>query len=762
MRTKIILIILGCFISLTSLQAQNGIIRGTVQDIQSDERLSGATVSVNDGNYGTATNLQGNFTLNLPADSYDLTIRYLGYRDTTIQVQVNAGQTTNFDISLVSSAKELSGLTIQGMLQGQAQALNQQKSADNIKNIVAADQIGRFPDPNAAEALQRIPGVNIERDQGEGRYVLVRGLAPQFTNISVNGEQIPSPEADVRFVALDAIPSDQLSSLEVTKALTPDMDGDAIGGNVNLVTRVAESSDPTFRGSLVGGYNNLMQRPNLQGSAQYGQRFGERDQLGVLLNTSFYHNDLGSDNWEREPFDNELELRDYELTRTRLGLSSSFDYAFSPNHEVYLRGLYTRFTDREWRRRYVFIPDDEEIEKLTKDRFEAQSVASVNLGGRHTFPGISVDYEFQYSYGEQDTPYDYEGAFVAGIASTLDFSDPEFARFEAPGYLDNSNYEFNEIEVGNTLAQDQNLTGKINFSIPYSDSRGLIKFGAKVRLKNKSFTITQEVYEGRADIPTLDNFEGGLLDENFLGGEYQLSTPLELGTFLNYFNNNLSRFELQIEDKAIDEALEAFDATENVYAGYLMAKHQFDKLTLLGGLRYEYTDVNYESEDVVIAPNGDLQAILPVDGSSDYDFLLPQVHVKYALNNFTNLRAALTYSYARPNFIEIVPSQEANLEDNEATVGNPELLPVSAMNIDLLAERYFGNVGIISGGFFYKQLDDFIYPRVLFNSQYPLEGTPVATGIRVTQSQNGGQADLLGFEASIQRNLDFLPAGMQA
>ena len=149
----------------------------------------------------------------------------MGYNDTTLNVTVSAGLTERLNIALPSQTTELSGVTVTGYLQGQAQALNQQKSADNIKNIIAADQIGRFPDPNAAEALQRIPGVNIERDQGEGRYVLVRGLAPQFTNISVNGEQIPSPEADVRFVALDAIPADQLASMEVTKALTPDMDG---------------------------------------------------------------------------------------------------------------------------------------------------------------------------------------------------------------------------------------------------------------------------------------------------------------------------------------------------------------------------------------------------------------------------------------------------------------------------------------------------------------------------------------------------------
>ncbi|MFA0965050.1 TonB-dependent receptor [Roseivirga sp. BDSF3-8] len=739
-----------------------GLVRGKVVDATTGEPMPGATVMALNTSYGTSTNLQGEFSLSMEAGDYELRIRYLGYTDTSAQVSVSPGVTEYLELSLSSGTTELSGVTVTGYLQGQARALNQQRSADNIKNIVAADQIGRFPDPNAAEALQRVPGVNIERDQGEGRYVLVRGLAPQFTNININGEQIPSPEADVRFVALDAIPSDQLASMEVTKALTPDMDGDAIGGSVNLITRTAETAEPAISGSALVGYNNLMEEPNLQGSLQYGQRFGSDEALGLLLNTSYYHNDLGSDNWEREPFDNELELRDYELTRTRLGLSATLDYRIGQNTEIYLRSLYTRFTDREWRRRYVFIPDDEEIEKLTKDRFESQSVTSVNLGARHTFPRIRIDYEVQYSYGEQDTPYDNEAVFIAGIPSSLDFSDPDFPSITAPGYLDNSAYEFDEFEQGNTLAEDRNLTAKFNIGLPYQagNAKGLFKFGAKMRLKDKRFNITQNKWEARGDVPNLDAFTGGLLDDSFLDRRYNLSDPLSLDRFIPYFNTNISDFELSIEDKYIDEALESYEADENVYAGYIMARHQINRLTLLGGVRYERTNTSYESTDVIIAPNGDLEALRPVSGENNYDFFLPQVHAKYALTPNTNLRAAVTWSYARPNFSEIIPSQEANLEDEEATVGNFELEPVSAMNIDLLGERYFGTVGVISGGIFYKRLNDFIYPQTIFDSQYPLTGTPIATGVDVTQAQNGQGADLFGLEVAFQRQLDFLPGAL--
>ncbi len=207
--------------------------------------------------------------------------------------------------------------------------------------------------------------------------------------------------------------------------------------------------------------------------------------------------------------------------------------------------------------------------------------------------------------------------------------------------------------------------------------------------------------------------------------------------------------------------MEAYDAEENVYAAYLMARQQFNKVMVLAGLRYENTNVNYRSKDVVIDGAGDLKEIVPVTGSSNYDFLLPQVSIRYQLSRFTNLRAAATFSYARPNFSEIIPSQEINQEDRIATAGNAALKPVSAFNLDLLAEHYFGNVGVLSGGFFFKRLDDFIYRRVLFNSPYPLTGTPYINSIDVVQAQNGNKANVTGVELAFQNNLSFLPGALR-
>lgn len=760
MKIKYTLLFTFCILISNSALAQRAIIKGRISEKGTGSPLSGAVISVAGTNNSTSTDLGGEYQFYINSGEIDLHVKYLGYRDTTIRIGTRNGEFKTLDIPLSSRSRHLENVEVSGYTQGQSRALNQQKNADNIKNIVAADQMGQFPDPNAAEALQRVPGVTIERDQGEGRYVSIRGLAPQFTNININGEQIPSPEADVRFVALDAIPSDQLASIEVSKALTPDMDGDAIGGSINMITRTAHSSKAEWVGSLGSGYNNLMGKPNVQGQLQYGQRFGRDEKFGLLLNGNYYHNELGSDNFEREVADNELELRDYELKRTRLGLSTTMDYTFDNNHEVYFKSLYSRFTDREFRRRFVFVPDDDEIEKLTKHRFEAQSILTFNAGARHSFQAFFLDYEGQYSYGEQDTPYDQEGVFIAELPSQISFPSRRFPTLDATGYTNNALYEFDEIGYGNTLAKDRNLTAKINVGIPYkwNNNDGLIKFGAKVRSKKKDFTIQQNTFENLGGVPNLDQFSGSPVKDRFLSGEYDLGNPLDLRPLNQYFNQHPQQFELQVEDKNVDEALEAFTATENVTAAYLMGRQQFQKLMVLAGVRYEQTRVAYNSSDVIINDAGDLEAIVPVVGSSKYDFVLPQLHLKYELDNYTNVRAAATYSYARPNFAEIIPAQEINREDRIATLGNANLKPVNALNLDLMMEHYFGSVGIASIGVFHKQLDDFIYRRILFNSPYPLTGTPSIPSIDVIQAQNGNEAYVTGLELAFQRRLYFIPA----
>lgn len=757
-----------------------GSISGKVVDAQLNELLPGATVRIVDSNIGTVTNLNGEFTLRAPEGVVSLEVTYIGFRKTIQQVTVPANANVSVEIKMSSDIQELENIVVTGILQGQQRALNQQKSSDNIKNIVSADQIGRFPDVNVAEALQRVPAVNIERDQGEGRYVLVRGLAPQFTNISINGEQVPSPEAGVRYVALDAVPADQLASIEVSKAITPDMDGDAIGGSVNLITRTAQSEEPAIKASALMGYNDIVGRTNLQGSLEVGKRF-LNNKLGIMLNSSYYESDRGSDNWERDG--DEMEIRDYELVRTRLGLSSTIDYKFNDQNEVYFRSLYNRFTDREQRRTYLLVPnadnspfESNEIERATKDRLEKQIVSSFNLGGKHAFPKLNLDYEIAYAEAIQDTPYDIEVNTVGEFdAIEIDFgSNPKFPTFTVNGvgnlnasnaYLNNANYEFDEFVSGKTYALDVNKTAKFNIGIPYQfgANEGLFKFGGKARLKEKSFDITENVFGwAGGDVAfgnlegdyTLEKFQGGPAGR-FLDGKYLIRPNINVSAVMNHFNTNQNGYELDVDGKLATEAVESYRATEDVYAAYVMTKIQMKKLMLLGGLRYETTKVGYQSEEVYYDFEGDLDAIVPVTGGTDYSFILPQVHAKYSINENANIRFAATRSYSRPNFQDIVPAQEIDLNSREGNVGNPLLKPVSATNIDLLGEKYFGTVGILSGGVFYKRLNDFIFNKRFETSAY--NGRNFGTDIQLTQAQNGEDANLLGVEVAYQQNLLFLP-----
>ena len=417
LRVSLTLILTFAFTTLGFAQSNSGRITGQVIDQANDNPLPGANVIVQDTDFGAATGSNGEFRITgVPTGTYTVEVSYLGYETETTQITVQANITAELDFELTTSYVEADQVIVEAIREGQSRALNQQRTADNIKNVVSADLVGRFPDPNVAEALQRIPGISVQRDQGEGRYVQIRGTNPNLSNISINGEQIPSPEGDVRFVALDMVPSDVLQSIEVNKAITPDMDGDAIGGSVNLNTLSAFSGQQVFNATLATEYNTLVQDLSPfggQASVNYGQRLGAENRLGVMLGASYHRSNRASNNNEME-YDggaiDELQLRDYELTRERLGITTSLDYRINSNSELFFNGMYNYFTDQEWRRRGVFAAD--EIGREVKDRLEIQQIMSFSGGGRHPVGGMDMDYQLSYSYADQFTPSDQQTVFL--------------------------------------------------------------------------------------------------------------------------------------------------------------------------------------------------------------------------------------------------------------------------------------------------------------------------------------------------------------
>ena len=279
-----------------SLSAQNYIIRGKVKDYGTGDPLPGASIVVKGTQKGAVANIEGVFVLkNINQKKIELTVTFMGYEPYTQYHDFSKKNNPFYNISLRPSAAQLDEVVVNEKAKGQVKALLDQKKAENIKNIVSAEQIEQFPDMNAAEAMQRIPGITLQKDQGEGRYVQLRGTPPELTNFNINGEQIPSPEGDVRYVGMDIISADQIEFIEITKVLTPDMDADGIGGTVNIITKKAKSEKPKINATLAGGYNNLRKTNNYQVQFAYGQRYKK---FGFNINGSYYRNDQGSDNME--------------------------------------------------------------------------------------------------------------------------------------------------------------------------------------------------------------------------------------------------------------------------------------------------------------------------------------------------------------------------------------------------------------------------------------------------------------------------------
>lgn len=312
-----------------------GRVHGRVTEEESGRPLDGARVQLRRSTRVAVTDVNGRYVLlRVPAGSDTLEVAYIGRQRQSTVVDVTAGEDVEVDFALPVSAVVLEEVQVLGIrAKNQAEALSRQQNAPNIQNIVASDQMGRFPDASAPEAVQRLPGIAVERDQGEGRYIQIRGGSAQNTQVTFNGTEVPSPESEIRQVELDAVPVDILESIEVSKAITPDMDADAIGGSVNLVTKKAPEQT-LFSVEAAGGYAPIREDFSGNGAVTYGSRVAD-GRFGFLLSGSFSRRDFGSDDVEPEfdlgdePLDDDalevLDLRHYSLWRERTGATAALD-----------------------------------------------------------------------------------------------------------------------------------------------------------------------------------------------------------------------------------------------------------------------------------------------------------------------------------------------------------------------------------------------------------------------------------------------------
>ena len=738
-------------LAVSVLAFAEGVITGTVSDALHDGALPGARVSVRGTSLTTDSDPSGRFRLaGVPDGPQVLEVHYLGFRTAAIELDVTSDATIYRDVRMsLDTVSDAITVTAEPLLEGQAKALTQQKNALNIHNIVAADQIGSFPDSNSAEATQRIPGVQVERDQGEGRYVLVRGTEARLNSMQIDGDRIPAPEGDLRNVALDVIPADLLQSIEVSKALTPDMDGDAIGGTVNMITKRI-GNQPAMSIAVAGGYNDI-RSDNLQSTAiTWGRRLGADDRAGVLFSGSYLNTNRGSDNFEVAWDDlelEELEQRHYTINRKRLGLGLNTDLRVSETTDLFLRGAFNQFDDQEYRRRLRNLIADEELQREIKDRFESQKIISVSAGGTKLLEqSWELDYRAGYLYAHEDEP---DSVYTTFGIEDVSF-DPNASALQANPLRDElSEYTLDEMSHEDSFTSERDLVAAMNLGIPWSrgTNSGIARFGVKFRGKQKERDQNAFVYEGD------DIFMTGYLDDGFSAGTRIIGGRYTMGPFFSTRDARRLLEQGGLEEEFDHESDGGdYDANEDVFAGYAMTEFYVGpRLAIVAGARYESTRVDYTGYQVLFDDEGDYVETTRLTGDNSYGELLPSLHVRYSIADNQNVRGAITRSLARPNYSDVVPKEIVFDEDLEIERGNPQLDVTKAWNLDLMYERYFASVGILSAGVFHKRLDDYIYP---FRFEEEIRGNEY----EVLQPLNGERATLSGLELAYQNRLRFLPA----
>lgn len=769
-----------------ALQAQaHGNMSGIVVDSASGLTMTGVTIDVVSLKRTILTDRTGRFILpSLDAGEYEIRARYLGYAMRTERVTVESGKTAVVVLRLISAKTTLGTVVVSATRSGQAAALSQQKVAPTVGNVIAADQIGRFPDANLGDALKRIPGLTVALDQGEARFGSIRGTEPRFNTVTINGERIPSAEAETRSIQLDLVPADMVQAVEVSKTLTPDMDGDAIGGAVNVVTRAAPA-DFRFSSTIGSGYNFIREKPVLLGSLIAGNRFLD-DRLGVIGSASFYDQRYGSDNkegtWEKSssgtPYMNEFDIRRYDVQRTRRSASLALDYRMDERNTLMWRSLYNHRDDWEnrFRARYILgAPStttglqNTEIRRQTKGgggdrnkatRLEDQKMWSTQLSGEHQLGRrATLTWSGALSTASEDRPderyIDWRARNVSIQSNYTDQQNPGFTAVTA-SQVAPAAFTFRRIEQLESFTSDEDLNGRVDLLVPLrdGDNGSELKVGLRYRGKDKMRDNRHNFATPRTTLANMTVLSANDYSvSNNLAGDYTYGTFTTPGALegLDLFNS--SAFTLT--DRPDEYAAGNFDATERVTAGYVQFEQQFGPaVSVIGGLRAEQTAIDYRGYQFDIDNN----TVSRTTGAQDYTTVLPGVTLRWERDARTVIRAAWTTGLARPNYFDLVPYREVSVDDDELAVGNPALKPTKSMNFDIMAERYLESVGLLSVGVFHKQITDFVFNFTRFQAADEVTGRIFS---QISQPRNGPEATLTGVELGFQRQLDFLPGHLR-
>lgn len=730
------------------------------------------------------------------AGSYVVSLQRLGFASDTFSVNIGSAPVTVPDRVLRSAAAVLAGVVVKAsprLNETRESALARRDQADNFMVVQSGDEIRSLPNVNAAEALARMPGISTERDEGEGKFVQIRGTEPRLSNVTINGAHVPGTEKSDRVPKLDDVPSDLLGALEVSETLRADMDADAIGGSVNMVTKEPEGR-PRGYFAVQGGQQSQLDARQGQWSLMYGGRFGQQERLGALFGLTFDRNNRSIEDVEpawsvdgSRSFPVEWDQRDYIYGRTRGGGAGALDYRFDGGSTIGLRGLFSEFNNYGTRYRFDAAAGDDSAAmaagasgvasgatfvRETSHRTPRERMYGLSLQGQLPSVPVALSYgvDFagtsQLSKNYRTNDFEYDGPTGDGLPLEYDGSDPKTPRYrfvsaaDSAAALDPANYALTKYSLSDGSATGHDMGGRLDATTRYTlgTAPSALQFGVKVRHETKSFTSNAASYNATSPL-MLDQVLSSYSDPSFytsIASGFLMGPQASQGAIEAWENAHAGAFKSTTN--VTKNLLGSYDGGETISAAYLMHTSDMGAMHVNLGVRSEVTSSRYTGH-VATKDNG-ATAVTTVPGSQTYVDLFPSVQVKYSLGERSDVRAAVTRGIARPNYIDLAPHLSGTVcvscknSFGNLSAGNPDLKPQRAWNYDLLAERYLTRAGLLSAGVFYKKITGFIYDR-----DFVYDG-PVSdfVGYLGTRPENGGDATLEGFEATYTQRLYMLPS----
>ncbi len=747
-------------------------ISGTAKDASTGEPLFGATILLVGTSLGAATDMNGKYVIeNVPEGSYTVRASYIGYGQVKKNIIIREGNNVILNFSLDPVGVKGKTIVVTAQASGQTQAINQQLSSDQIVNVVSAAKIQELPDANAAESVGRLPGISVLRNGGEGTEVVIRGLAPKFNNITLDGIQMASSNPNDRSTDLSGISSSMLDGIKVYKTVSPDMDANVIGGTVDFDIREAKLGQPNVpQLSLVlqGGYNSLSDAYNKLNNYKYVASYGERfldDKFGVFAQLDIERenltsNELGANygpaaNNFVDYITNSLTLSDIPRDIIRRNSALVLDYRL-PEGKIKLTNFLNSGLSTDISRQMIYgIGGSSNNITYSLGKYAGTGNSVTNgLEFQNSFPLFSVDAKLSNAYSDTKDPHDWSIQFLQAAGTGLNqFSNkhninpiaiPKAATYDYSNtilYLLSSNSYFSKSDV---------ITGSLDFktNITFSELvNAEIKFGGKYQYQSRYYQ--QDVFDGgglqyggsgvvndliinwfnlpatvKYKIPITYFTDQSFSYGKFLGGDYQMVEPLNYGmldrmaTLLQdsaqYIANNHGTQSYGHD--ALASTTYNYFGHENQSAFYLMSVINIGpEIILIPGLRYQNLQTSYngargiETRSAVSSYNFYDTTVV-----QNHGYYLPDISIRYKPSLWFDVRLAYSNTLAYPDYNAIIP--RIDVGTGAISWNNSKLVPTHSTNYDLYLSFYDNSIGLFTVGGFWKNISDLIYPWTFYVS----------------------------------------------